>query len=50
MLNFGKKNKEIIPLKATLPFNERLAVVESLGVMLEAGIPILDALDSLEED
>ena len=50
MLNFGKKNKEIIPLKATLPFNEKLAVVESLGVMLEAGIPILDALDSIEED
>ncbi len=50
MLNFGKKDKEIIPLKANLPFNEKLAIVESLGIMLEAGIPILDALDSIEDD
>ena len=45
-----KKDKKIISQKVKLPFNERVAIVESLGVMLEAGIPILDALDSIEED
>ena len=50
MLNLGKKDKKIIPLKVKLSFNERVAIVESLGIMLNAGIPILEALDSLDED
>ena len=50
MLNLSRRDKQIVPIKVKLPFNERVAIVESLGVMLEAGIPILDALDSIEED
>lgn len=45
-----KKTKKITPQKVKLPFSERVGIVESLGVMLEAGIPILDALGSIEED
>lgn len=54
MANFFKKKDptepKIIPLKVKLPFTEKLTIVESLGIMLEAGIPILEALDSIEED
>jgi type IV pilus assembly protein PilC len=50
MLNSESKNKKINPTKVKLPFSERVAIVESLGVMLKAGIPILDALDSIEQD
>ena len=50
MLNLGKKATKIIPLKVKLPFDEKAAIVESLGIMLDAGIPILEALDSIEAD
>ncbi|MEX0616343.1 MAG: type II secretion system F family protein [Candidatus Woykebacteria bacterium] len=51
MFNFTvKKEPKIIPLKVKLPFIERLTLVESLGIMLGAGIPILDAFESIEND
>lgn len=51
MINFTrKKEKQIIPLKVRLPSVEKIAIVESLAIMLASGIPILEALDSIEED
>jgi len=51
MLNLlEKKEVKIVPLKVGIPFSEKLTMVESLSIMLESGIPILEALDSIKED
>ncbi len=51
MLNFARERQvKIVPQKARLPFVEKFTIVETLGIMLAAGIPILDALESIEED
>ncbi len=51
MINLAnKKEKQINFEKVKLPFVEKLTMVESLSIMLASGIPILEALDSIEKD